>query len=395
MGSGEKLQELNVLASTESSAPLVQIRGDIEESPGRRGSSRVRGPGFVGVRRGSGRKQHHHPATSADELSQDRPHRWDGGHELDRLLRCTGTSGERDEDARAEADGEATHGAMTTSPAHRTAGAREPGCSRRRRRAQGQPHSSPGNVPTARGAHRRYSVRVAWYPPDPLRTGRIGDSGQRGTMRLQTTYRNCQPTRADERLLERRIGKMEKRLRRVNPELVDLQLIVQRHARRPEYTGNFRLVVEGDVMAAMRNKAPTLKNLLVQAFEDLEEQLEARSARMTRGRSARKRGARSADGVAASERVLDEKRALLDQAMAGDQAAFARLADSIMPGVRAAIFDALTERGRETTDAELDAALGSTLTAAFARLKEKPDEWSLDGWLMHVAREEVLQRLAA
>lgn len=209
-------------------------------------------------------------------------------------------------------------------------------------------------------------------------------------MKLELQVQGFVLSPAAQRTLDRRVERLRRRLHRIDPDLVSLELILTRQARRVEYTARVRLSLMNHVLPAQRNAAPRLTMLLNAAFDDLEKELERYQSGL-RGEADRdrKRGARSPVAVARAGRELIEQRALLDRARAGERAAFDILAEVRLAGVRKIIVERLSEGGREPAQEALDAALARTLSRAFERLHEKPERWSVHRWLADVARQEL------
>jgi ribosome-associated translation inhibitor RaiA len=215
-------------------------------------------------------------------------------------------------------------------------------------------------------------------------------------MRVQIKTDDVRLTPADHDVLWRRIRSLEARLEHVEPDLINLQIVLEAQPRRTEYTGHVRLVVMNQVLAARRNQAKRVRTLLHRAFDDLEEQLERFNAGLRREVAwERKRGARSTTAFRAAEQELTEERALLDRALAGERAAFDRVAETQLAGVRKVIFDSLSAAGHDITTRELDTELEWVLARAYERLDRKPERWTLHGWLAHVARRELRGRVHA
>lgn len=218
-------------------------------------------------------------------------------------------------------------------------------------------------------------------------------------MKIHVVPKGCSLGTADERVLERRIARLQRRLGHFDPDLVELDVVIEKQPRRQTYTGSIRLSVMGQTLPARRNAAPRIRTLIREAFEDVERELDAFNAGLRseaawrRRRGRRGNGAGARDAFAREERELIEQRAMLDRALAGDRGAFDALADTTLPGVRRVIFDTLSRGGHEPGNKELTEALITTLSAAFRRLGEKPDGWTLYGWIAQVAREELRGRI--
>ncbi len=93
-------------------------------------------------------------------------------------------------------------------------------------------------------------------------------------MKRQLTLNDFGLRPADEKVLERRLARLEKRLGSFDPDLVTVEIVMERLSRTREFVGQFRLVVAGRVFTASRNSARTPRGLMTEAFSDLEEQLE-------------------------------------------------------------------------------------------------------------------------
>lgn len=209
-------------------------------------------------------------------------------------------------------------------------------------------------------------------------------------MDLHLTTKRCELTPSARKVLGRHLEHLRRRLRHYDPDLLQLELVVERHARKQEYRGSIRLSLGNHVLPAKRNRAETLEGLLKAAFEDLEEQLDRFQARVRREYAReRKRTSLPPEVVRAHERALLEERELLDRAMAGDRAAFDRLVEEELPGLRRTIERALLDVGAEPTSERVEHTLADVLTVAFRELSRKPARWSLGGWLAWIARREV------
>jgi hypothetical protein len=96
-------------------------------------------------------------------------------------------------------------------------------------------------------------------------------------------------------LIDRLVAKLERKLARVQPDLADLEIAIRKQARRMEYVSRVRLSVMELALPAMRNRAPTIEQLLREAFRDLNEQLDRLNAGLRGERLRhRRRAARNA-----------------------------------------------------------------------------------------------------
>lgn len=211
-------------------------------------------------------------------------------------------------------------------------------------------------------------------------------------MRLHVRLKGLELSASEQKLLQKRTARLEERLARIDPGLVDLEIVIERQARRREYLSQTRLIIMNRTLPAGRNRADEVRTLIVRVFEDIEEQLDQFLADL-RGReeSQRKRGLRAGRDLKRTSRRIAEEQALLARALAGDRTTFDQLAEARLAGVRKVIFEILSKGGREPTDDELDAALRLTLSRAYEMLARKPARWTMYGWLAHTARH-VLKR---
>jgi hypothetical protein len=216
------------------------------------------------------------------------------------------------------------------------------------------------------------------------------------TMDIKIIPRGFELTPADLQLLRRQIARIEKRLQHIQSDLVQLEIVLEKQARREEYASHVRLLVMNRPLAASRNRAPFVRTLIRQVFDDLQKEL-AKLQSGLRGDAdwRRKRGMRQSAGMQQARHALEEERALLDRALAGDRATFDRVAETRLAGVRNVIFEILSEGGRQPTDAALDEALALTMSRAFEELHRKPERWSLHGWLAWTARRELKRAVHA
>jgi hypothetical protein len=209
-------------------------------------------------------------------------------------------------------------------------------------------------------------------------------------MKLQVKTDGCALTPTDEAALARHIERLRPWLSRFEPDLVHLEVTIEKQPRRVEYAGSIRLVVMEHVLAAQRNAAPAIRTLLNRSFEDLREQLARMHAQLRlEPEWERRRGARDDAGAQDADRTLTELRAALDQALADGPTAYSVLADTRLPGVRRVIFEILTADGRQPTDEDLARALQHTVAVAQQELRTKPESWTLYGWLAWIARREL------
>lgn len=209
-------------------------------------------------------------------------------------------------------------------------------------------------------------------------------------MKLHVTRNGCRYSPQDERVLDRRIRRLERRLRHFDPDLVHLEINIERQPRREEYDSNIRLVIMNRVFPAGRNAAAEVGTLLREAFDDLERQVDRFNAEL-RGEKEwrRKRGARSQASVVEAEQALGEIRARLDGSFADGTAGFDQLAETELKGLRATILEILSADGREPADEDLDRALTTVLTRAVAEARRKPDGWSSYRWAAWIAQREL------
>jgi len=87
---------------------------------------------------------------------------------------------------------------------------------------------------------------------------------------------DCTLSTVDTRTLERRLARIERLVPRVEPDLMHLRLVVERHPRRVEFRCSLTLTLEDAVLSATRQHSPAVHTLLTQAFDRLEGQLNRR-----------------------------------------------------------------------------------------------------------------------
>lgn len=209
-------------------------------------------------------------------------------------------------------------------------------------------------------------------------------------MKLQIKVTGLDLSAGEEALLRRDVDRLAERLDEFDPDQVELELVVEKQARRQEFTSHARLRIMDRTLPVARNSGSSVRSVIRQVFEDLEEQRERLISEMRSEPTwKRKRGARDAEATESVARELIEERALLSRALEGDRNAFDVVAESRLAGVRKVIYGILSSGGREPTTDSLDQALALTMANAFEHLGEKPEHWSLHGWLAWTARKEL------
>lgn len=93
-------------------------------------------------------------------------------------------------------------------------------------------------------------------------------------MKTDISLRHCYLSPLDEKLLLRRIRRLERRLVHFAPDAAHLSVAVERQGRSRELHSEIRLVVMGHVIPAGRNSADRMRTLLKRAFADIERGLE-------------------------------------------------------------------------------------------------------------------------
>lgn len=209
-------------------------------------------------------------------------------------------------------------------------------------------------------------------------------------MKYHVTTRHCELTPAAEREIERQVGRLERRLAHVDPDLAHLTLHLEYDARRDEYRGSIRLTLLGKVLPAKRNRGPAITALLKRAFDDVEEQVARLMAKLRRDYTyERKRASLTPEVLRALERSVLEERELLDRALAGDRAAFNALVDREMPILSRVVARELGAHGRQPSPEAIEHVMADVLAIAERELAKKPARWSLAGWLAWIARREI------
>jgi ribosome-associated translation inhibitor RaiA len=107
-------------------------------------------------------------------------------------------------------------------------------------------------------------------------------------MKVHVKAKHLSLTPGETRRLNRFVGRLRKRLKTFDPDLVHLDLAVEKHPRKAEFTGSVRLFVVNRMLAARRNAGQTPAELLQGAFSDIEEQLDRFKSDLRRD-AARKR----------------------------------------------------------------------------------------------------------
>lgn len=102
---------------------------------------------------------------------------------------------------------------------------------------------------------------------------------------IKTT--DCTLSGMETRTIDRRIARLERLLPHVDPDLVHLSLVVERHPRRVEFRCSLRVTFWDTLLAATRQRSTVVRGLLTEAFDAVEGQLgrvrEIRADRRTRG----------------------------------------------------------------------------------------------------------------
>jgi ribosome-associated translation inhibitor RaiA len=206
-------------------------------------------------------------------------------------------------------------------------------------------------------------------------------------MEVHLTTQRCELGAHAREVLDRSVARLQRRLRHFPPDLVHLEVRLQRAARKEEYTGSARLHLPGRVLYARRNRSATAEGWLRAVFDDLEEQLSRYKAKLRREHAhERRRTSLPAEAVAAYEQALLEARELLDRALAGDRQAFDRLAEEDLPALHRAVERELLRLGRPVTPEAVQQGVAEALAVAFRNLSRKPARWTVGGWLAWVAK---------
>lgn len=206
-------------------------------------------------------------------------------------------------------------------------------------------------------------------------------------MEVHVTTQRCELGGHTREVLDRSVARLQRRLRHFRPDLVHLEIRMERAARKEEYTGSARLYLPGRVLYARRNRSATPEGWLRAAFDDLEEQLSRYKAKLRREHAhERRRASLPPEAVEAYERALLEERELLDRALAGDREAFDRLAEEDLPALYRTVERELLRLGRTVTPEAVQEAVADTLSVGFRNLSRKPARWTVGGWLAWVAK---------
>ncbi len=92
-------------------------------------------------------------------------------------------------------------------------------------------------------------------------------------MHTQVKTIDCTLSAVEARALEKRIGRLERIVPRIDPDLMHLHLVLERHPRRTEYHCSLRLTIRDTVLTVTRQSSPAVRTLLTEAFDRLEDQL--------------------------------------------------------------------------------------------------------------------------
>jgi hypothetical protein len=82
----------------------------------------------------------------------------------------------------------------------------------------------------------------------------------------------------------------------------------------------------------------------------------------------------------------------LRAAQRGDAGAFRRLCDDMRDPLADAVRRALVAEGMTASDSRVREYLEDVCTSAFHELPDKPDDWSVYGWLTWIVRREVMAK---
>ncbi len=85
---------------------------------------------------------------------------------------------------------------------------------------------------------------------------------------------DCTLSALEARALEKRIARIERMVPHVDPDLMHLHLVLERHPRRAEYRCSLRLTLKDGVLSTTRQRSPAVRTLLTEAFDRLETQLQ-------------------------------------------------------------------------------------------------------------------------
>jgi ribosome-associated translation inhibitor RaiA len=208
--------------------------------------------------------------------------------------------------------------------------------------------------------------------------------------KLHVATKRFELTPVDEHEISRHVERLNPRLKRIDPDLVNINLEIEWDPRLNEFRGSTRLTIFNEALPARFNSGPTVEAFLNRAFEDIEEQLERFKSKLRRAyKYERKRTSLPPEAAQYQERQLLDERELLDRALSGDRSAFDELMNVERPGLSAVIARSLEESGYDSTQVNVDQIMTDTFAIAFRDLARKPARWSMGGWLAWIARREI------
>ncbi len=196
--------------------------------------------------------------------------------------------------------------------------------------------------------------------------------------------------------VEIRLVRLERRLRNFQPSVFHASVALERPVRGGQYRARLALNVLKRVLVA-RQPGPTAEVAVDRATVEVERQVERYKARLRQDYVyERKRTDLSVEERRILERELLKDRALVDQAITGDQKAVQDLTERELPALTRYIYGLLARRGLGTSaiEAQVPLVIEKVLQAGFENLPRKPGKMAVQGWLAQHARQ-VLKRLDA
>jgi hypothetical protein len=92
-------------------------------------------------------------------------------------------------------------------------------------------------------------------------------------MRLHVVTRGCMLSPRDDRRLAEHIRHLENRLQNIDPDLVHLEVVIEKEQFCREYNAQVRLAVLDRVLPPMQMRAPSPRHVLRHAFRGVSEAL--------------------------------------------------------------------------------------------------------------------------
>ncbi len=193
-----------------------------------------------------------------------------------------------------------------------------------------------------------------------------------------------------------RLEKLSRLLDKFPQDIVHFDVVLEYRRRKKEYEARVRLTLPGTTLSTS-DHGPTLENAMVKALDDMLDKFEDYKARLTQAHTySRKRGAIDERGTQRVYREMVEQRELLDRAGMGDQEAWQRLVEEYHHNLSVYIERELVVRGIQLSDETRPLVmhiLEETFRLAQERLRTRPENMTLEGWLALQAAEVMYEEI--